>query len=129
MKKLFVFFAGLMLAVLMALPANAAFTAPWDHFDQIGGPDCPSQIDGHIAGNSDEGNFDVQGNVQDGGSGAPHNWDFWIYHNGVNVRSGSQSGSFNVNLPASNWAGSDTFKWVVKNNSRTMTCTAQITFG
>jgi|SRR6478672_11460247 len=108
MKKILVLIASMLLALVLAAPANASWGSPWDYFQQV---DCGSApMTGHLSINRGTGdNSDqlyVEGDINDAGSGAPHGWSWDFYHNGDRSYSGSNSGSFTRDKLMVNYPGS-----------------------
>lgn len=131
MKKILVFVAAMFMAIVMAIPANAAncYCSPWDYFQQV---DCGSApMTGHLSINRGSGQDSdmlyVEGDVNDAGSGAPHGWSWDFYHNGDRSYSGSNSGSFTRDRIMVNYPGKpEVVKFVaVANNGAT--CSQSIT--
>lgn len=131
MKKIFVLIIGLAMALAMSMaPAQATvgWGSPWDSFKQL---DCGSAPQtGHLAVNvGSDGRFYVEGDLNDAGSGAPHNWNWRMLHNGdVSYRGDGTSGSFTRHETMVNLSGPDTIKFAVDNDSGTIHCQATLYF-
>ena len=125
MKMILASIGALLMVGLNMSPAHAA----WEKFDQV---DCGSAPQaGHLAGSKyGDDRFTIEGTIDDAGSGAPHNWNWKMIHNGDVSYQGSGDGDFTRTRTMVNVLGEpDVIKWVVDSNSGSIHCVAQIQFG
>jgi len=110
MKKILMMVVTIFAVLALTVgPSSAAscYCSPWDYFQQV---DCGSApMTGHLAinkgGTTDAPRLYVEVAINDAGSGAPHNWNWYIYHDGDLSASGGDSGDFQYHRLLVNFVG------------------------